>query len=466
MVMEKEDFNEWYNEIIEKTGLIDKRYPIKGMNIWTPYGWKVMVNIDKLTKDEMERTEHGEVVFPLLIPETEFAKEEEHIKGFGSDVYWVTHAGENKLDINLLLRPTSETAMYPIFALWIRSHADLPLKIFQIVNVFRYETKQTRAFIRMREFHFFEAHTCHETNEEAEKQIEEDLIIMKNLCKKLCMPCLLLKRPDWDKFAGAYYSIGVDALMPTGRTMQIGGIHQYKQNFSKPYEIMYEDKNGEQQHVYQTTYGMSERLIGAIIGIHGDDKGVIFPPEIAPYQIIIVPIPIKDKKEEVIEESEKVKKELQKNGLRVHLDNRELHPGNKYNDWELKGVPLRIEIGPRDIKNNVITFARRDNFEKQTISRDELVEKSKQFLEDIAENLLKRAQMQYDNNIQTQDTLSTDVKKLIRIGWCGEKECGLQLEEELDMTMLGTNREKEDFTGKCQVCGKDTDLPAYFANTY
>lgn len=466
MVMEKENFNEWYNEIIEKTGLIDKRYPIKGMNIWTPYGWKVMSHIDKLTRDEMERTGHDEVVFPLLIPENEFAKEEEHIKGFGSDVYWVTHAGENKLDVNLLLRPTSETAMYPIFALWIRSHADLPLKIFQIVNVFRYETKQTRAFIRMREFHFFEAHTCHDTDEESEEQIIQDLQIMKNLCKKFCIPSLLLKRPDWDKFAGAFYSIGVDALMPNGRTMQIGGIHQYKQNFAKPYEIMYEDKNGEQQHVYQTTYGMSERLIGAIIGIHGDDKGIIFPPGIAPYQVVIVPIPLKGEKEIVSNECDKVKQELHNNGIRVNLDNRDLHPGNKYNDWELKGVPLRIEIGPRDIKKHVVTVARRDNFKKEEISRNELSNSIKIILDKITENLLIKAENEFKNNCITSDTLPHGEKKLVKIGWCGEKSCALEIEEELDMTMLGTNRDNEDFNSNCVICGKPTNIPAYFANTY
>jgi len=252
----KQDFSEWYNEIVEDAKLIDKRYAIKGMNVWLPYGWKLMKNIDKYLINIFEKYNHDEVNFPVLIPEDVFAKETEHIKGFSNEVFWVTHGGENSLDVKLLLRPTSETAMYPMFSLWVRSHTDLPLKIFQIVNVFRYETKQTRAFIRMREIHFFESHTCHVDFEDAERQIAEDLGIMKRLAKKLCLPYVLCKRPDWDKFAGAFYTIGIDSLMPTGRTLQMGSIHQYKENFSRPYNIKYEDENGQHQYAHQTTYGM------------------------------------------------------------------------------------------------------------------------------------------------------------------------------------------------------------------
>ncbi|HEQ79109.1 MAG TPA: proline--tRNA ligase, partial [Euryarchaeota archaeon] len=197
--MNEEEFSQWYNDVIERAQLCDKRYPIKGMNIWKPYGWKVMKLIDRAIHEEMERTNHDEVCFPLLIPEDEFQKEADHIEGFGDDVYWVTHAGKNGLEVKLLLRPTSETAMYSIFPLWIRSHGDLPLKIYQIVNVFRYETKQTRAFIRVREIHFFEAHTCHVDFEDAERQIAEDLEVMERISRDLCIPYFMNKRPEWDK---------------------------------------------------------------------------------------------------------------------------------------------------------------------------------------------------------------------------------------------------------------------------
>jgi prolyl-tRNA synthetase len=289
--MEKDtNFNEWYNDIVDKAGLSDKRYPIKGMNVWTPYGWKIMRHVDTYIRKELDATGHDEVCFPLLIPETEFKKEKEHIKGFDSEVYWVTHAGLNELDVRLVVRPTSETAMYPMFSLWVRSHTDLPLKIYQIVNTFRYETKQTRSFIRVREIHFFESHTCHVSEEDAQKQIEEDTEILAKISKKLCLPYFLHTRTEWDKFPGAYYTVGIDTVMPNGKSLQIGSIHHYRTNFSVPYEITYEDENSEHKHVHQTTYGMSERLLGAIIGMHSDDKGLIMPPDIAPFQAVIIPI--------------------------------------------------------------------------------------------------------------------------------------------------------------------------------
>lgn len=285
-----EDFNEWYNEVVERADLCDKRYPVKGLNIWTTHGWRAMQAIDAIIRREMADTGHGEVNFPLLVPEDQFKKEADHIKGFSDEVYWVTRAGGSELDVKLLLRPTSETAMYPIFSLWVRSHADLPLKTFQIVNAFRFDTKQTRAFIRMREFHFFEAHTCHADFEGAEAQIREDLGIMQRLGRELCLSFLVLKRPEWDKFPGAFYSLAADALMPDGRTLQIGTIHQYRDNFARAYDVKYEADGGEHRHVHQTTYGMSERLLGAVVGLHGDDNGVVLPPAIAPVQVVVVPI--------------------------------------------------------------------------------------------------------------------------------------------------------------------------------
>lgn len=241
MRMKKEEnFNDWYNEIVEKANLSDKRYPVKGMNVWTPYGWKIMRMIDTYIREELDATGHDEVYFPLLIPETEFKKEKEHIKGFDSEVYWVTHAGLNELDVRLVIRPTSETAMYPMFSLWIRSHQDLPLKVYQIVNTFRYETKQTRAFIRVREIHFFESHTCHDSEEDAQRQIDEDTEILAKIAKRLCLPYTLSVRTEWDKFPGAYYTVGIDTVMPNGKTLQIGSIHHYRTNFSEPYEITFE----------------------------------------------------------------------------------------------------------------------------------------------------------------------------------------------------------------------------------
>jgi len=463
-----ENFSEWYNEVTEKANLSDKRYPVKGMNIWTPYGWRIMLNIDKIIREEMERTKHEEVCFPMLISEDQFAKEAEHIKGFGDDVYWVTHAGQNPLDVRLLLRPTSETAMYPIFALWVRSHVDLPFKTYQIVNVFRYETKQTRAFMRVREIHFFEAHTCHADFEDAERQIEEDLEIMDRLAKKLCLPYMNLRRPEWDKFAGAYYTIGVDTFMPSGRTLQIGGIHQYKENFAKPYNITYEDENGEHLFVHQTTYGMSERLVGALVGVHGDDLGLILPPEVAPYQVVIVPILAKGIQEKIVEECRKLETQLKNAGFRVVLDTREVRPGSKYFDWEIRGVPLRLELGMRDMDKGVVTFARRDSGERKEVERENLISGVEETLNDIAEKLEIRALELQKKNTITVTTLEEASKAsgIVKAGWCGEESCGLEIEESTEMKVLGTPMEKEEFSGQCLVCGKPTDIVAYLAKTY
>ncbi len=463
-----ENFSEWYNEITEKANLSDKRYPVKGMNIWTSYGWRIMLNIDKIIREEMERTKHEEVCFPLLISEDQFAKEAEHIKGFGEDVFWVTHAGKNPLDVRLLLRPTSETAMYPIFALWVRSHADLPLKTFQIVNVFRYETKQTRAFMRVREIHFFEAHTCHTDFEDAERQIAEDLEIMDTVAKKLCLPYLNLRRPDWDKFAGAFYTIGVDTLMPSGKTLQIGGVHQYKENFAKPYNIKYEDENGEHQYVHQTTYGMSERLVGAVVGVHGDDSGLVLPPEIAPYQVVIVPVPAKGIQEIVAKECKKLDDELFAAGFRVHLDTRDIRPGSKYFDWEIKGVPLRLELGQRDLDKGVVTFVRRDIGEKKEIERGSLISQVTKILTAITDDLNSAVQKLLLENITTVTNLeeARNASGIVKVGWCSEESCGLKMEESTEMKVLGTPFKKEEFSGQCLICAKPTDIVVYLAKTY
>jgi prolyl-tRNA synthetase len=292
-----EAFTEWYPFIVEAADLVDKRYPIKGMDVWRPYGWKTMRLIDDLTHAEMERTNHEEVNFPLLIPEDLLEREnalvarlkrareegvdpdelrdEEEEAGFKKEVYWVRHAGENELDVPMFLRPTSETAMYTMFPLWIRSHADLPLKVYQMVNTFRYETKQTRSFIRVREIHFFEAHTAHVDEDDATRQIEQDLEIVDRLMHHLCLPVLKAKRPLWDTFPGAWYTIGIDAIMPNGRTLQVASCHHYRDQWAKAFDITYETREADHAHVHQTTYGMSERLLGAVVGMHGDDSGLI-----------------------------------------------------------------------------------------------------------------------------------------------------------------------------------------------
>ena len=463
VVKKSDDFSEWYNEIVELAELTDKRYPIKGMNVWRPYGWKVMRFIDTFIREELDRTDHDEVCFPLLIPETEFKKEKDHIKGFDAEVYWVTHAGLNQLDIPLCLRPTSETAMYPIFSLWVRSHSDLPLKTYQLVNTFRYETKQTRAFIRVREIHFFESHTCHVDEADAQAQVEEDFVILERIMRHICLPYVLLRRTDWDKFPGAFYTVGVDAPLLEGRSLQLGSIHHYRENFSRPFEIKYEGLNGEMKYCHQTTFGMSERLVGCVVAFHGDDKGLVLPPDIAPYQVVIVPILAKGKVEEVSAEAKKLRDELADAGIRVHLDDKDERPGSKFYNWEIRGVPLRLELGGRDIAEGKVSYAVRVDGSKGTFLRSSAVADVKGWLDKIMHEMRANAQSRLASSVETISSLESPPKKILRFGWCGEEECGRQIEQRTELKLLGTPFIKEDFHGQCVVCGKDAGVVAYAA---
>lgn len=467
MAKKKENFSEWYNEAIEKAELTDKRYPVKGMNIWPPYGWKLMSLIDAETRKMMDKTNHVEVRFPLLIPEDEFQKEADHIKGFNEEVFWVTHAGLNELDVPLLLRPTSETAMYPVFDLWIRSHADLPLKIYQMVNVFRYETKQTRAFMRMREIYFFEAHTCHTTDEEAEEQIDEDLDIMDKLAEKLCIAYLKLQRTDWDKFPGADYTVGGDSLLPTGRLLQIAGIHQYKENFAKAYDITYEDEDGEHKYVSQTTYGMSERLISAIVSIHGDDRGIVLPPSVAPVQVRIIPITYGEN-EGLMKYCFGIKKELEDNDIRVDIDDREeVRPGSKFFDSEQKGIPIRLDIGSNEVEDRKVTLVRRDTGDKKLIGHEDLIQEIKREFDEMQEEMYEMSRKMLEDNIEeVSDISEITEEKVYKIGWCGEHSCGEEIEETTDRSILGTLYDGEEYSGRCIMCGKETDKVVYLCKSH
>ena len=329
----KEDFSAWYNDLLWRAEIMDVRYPVKGLYVWFPYGFALRKYVYQRLRDLLDR-DHQETLFPLLIPEQEFMKEAEHIKGFEDEVYWVTHGGTTPLEVKLALRPTSETAIYPMYALWIRSHADLPIKYYQIVNTFRYETKQTRPLIRLREITSFkEAHTVHATWEEAAEQVEEAIRLYREFYDGLCIPTLISKRPDWDKFPGADYTMAVDTIMPNGKALQIGTAHHLGDHFSRTFNIMYEDKDGEQKFAQQTCYGISERSIAALISIHGDDRGLILPPAVATLQAVIVPITIGKRHEDVMTAAQKLSKDLTFAGFRVKLDTRDLRPGAKYYWW-------------------------------------------------------------------------------------------------------------------------------------
>ncbi|HNR26378.1 MAG TPA: proline--tRNA ligase, partial [Methanobacteriaceae archaeon] len=386
-------FSEWFHNILIEAEIIDTRYPIKGMHVWLPQGFQIRKNALKLLKSILDE-DHEEVLFPLLIPEDELAKEAIHVKGFEEEVYWITHGGLTPLGKKLALRPTSETAMYPMFALWVRSHQDLPLRFYQVVNTFRYETKHTRPLIRVREITTFkEAHTVHATSQEAEEQVERAVEIYSSFFDLMGIPYVVTRRPDWDKFPGADYTMAFDTLLPDGKTLQIGTVHNLGQTFAQTFQITYETEDGQHEYVYQTCYGLSDRIIASIIGVHGDEGGLSLPPAVAPYQVVIVPIIFKEGAQEVLDFCSQVKNQLSRAGIRVHLDSRDLRAGKKFYEWEMRGVPLRIEIGPREIREGKMVLKRRDTPDKETVEcrEDELAELVEDRLGRISSHLKEKA---------------------------------------------------------------------------
>lgn len=467
------DFSEWFHNILEEAEIIDIRYPVKGMHVWQPQGFKIRKYTLEILKNILDET-HEEVLFPLLIPEDELAKEAIHVKGFEEEVYWVTHGGLTELNKKLALRPTSETAMYPMFALWVRSHSDLPFRFYQIVNTFRYETKHTRPLIRVREITTFkEAHTVHATKEECEEQVQTAIKIYKEFFDTLGIPYTVSKRPQWDKFPGAEYTMAFDTILPDGKTLQIGTVHNLGQTFAKTFDITYETAEGEHEYVYQTCYGVSDRVIASIIGIHGDEKGLCLPPAVAPYQIVIIPIIFKKGAEKVLKYCEEITNTLKRAGFRVHFDNRDIRAGKKYYEYEMRGIPVRLEIGPRDIENKNAVVFRRDKMEKSSVSldSDNLINDIKGLLDDISQNMKDTAWESFNKHIRSAETIEEAANKIdehkgiVTFQWCGDEKCGKELEEKVNVDILGIQDENTT-PGQCINCGKPASCNTLIAKTY
>jgi len=468
-------FGKWFRHVLIDAGIMDYRYPIKGMAVWVPYGFKLRQNLLQVIRELLDKTGHQEVLFPLLIPETSIAKESEHIKKLEGEVFWVTRGGLTPLQIKCALRPTSETAVAPMLKLWIRSHADLPIKMYQVANIFRYETRATRPLIRMREVdNFKEAHTAHATLEEAEAQVREGVEVYKKFFDTLGVPYKISRRPEWDKFAGAVYSIAFDFLAPDGRTIQAGTVHNLGQNFSKAFDITYETEKGDREHIWQTCYGLSGRPLVAMLTAHGDDNGAVLPPAVAPIQVVVIPIPYKGLEKKIDEACEKVATVLKKANIRVELDLRaDLTPGAKFYYWELRGVPIRIEIGPRDVKQGEVTVVRRDTLEKQTVKVDELKKALEKIAKTMSEDMRRRAWEWMNEHVHKVSSLD-EAKRLLKrragiveVCWCGREECGRKLEEEVNARVLGTPEDKrERVTGNCVVCGDGAETIVRVAIAY
>ena len=467
-------FGQWFRHVLLHGKIMDYRYPIKGCAVWLPYGFKIRENVFRVIRKQLDATGHSETLFPLLIPETSLQKEAEHVEGFEAQCFWITHGGQKQLKIRSALRPTSETIIGPMEHLWIRSYADLPLKLYQIVTVFRYETKATRPILRMREFDFKEAHTAHATAADAEAEVREEIENYKKIFDELGVAYAISRRPEWDKFAGAEYTIAFDMICPDGRALQIGTVHNLGHHFSKAFDITYETKDGGREYVWQTCAGISGRGIAAVLIAHGDDHGVVLPPKTAPIQVVVIPIPYKGKAEQVNKTCIETAEKLRKEDFRVEVDLRDdVTPGSKYYDWELRGVPIRVEIGPRDIEKSQITVVRRDTLEKSFCPNQDMSEFLKALMDKMTVDLCDRAWLWTKQHIHKAEKLD-DAKRLLQkkagiveLAWCGKIECGLKIEEVLDARVLGTSEDtKEKVEGKCVVCGEKAQANVRTAMTY
>jgi len=467
-----DDFSRWYVEIIQKAELADYA-PIKGMMIIRPYGYAIWENIQGLIDKRIKESGHSNAYFPLLIPESFLRKEAEHLEGFAPEVAWVTHGGQEELEERLAVRPTSEAIIGNMYAKWIKSWRDLPLLINQWANIVRWE-KVTRPFLRTTEFLWQEGHTAHETLEEAQKETLMILSLYKESVETdLAIPVVSGKKSERERFAGALETYAVEALMSDGKALQMGTSHNLGQNFSKVFNIRFEDRNQNLQYVWQTSWGVSTRLVGALVMAHGDDSGLRLPPRVSPVQVVIVPISVGKWKENVLPLAQKIEKDLKKDGWRVKLDAREeFTPGWKFSEWEMRGVPLRIEIGPKDIEKKQVIAVRRDTGKKEPLPLASLSKRLPEVLEDIQKLMFKQAlDFQHENTHEIKSYADfkavMDKKRgFIKAFWCGSEGCEDKIKDETMATIRVIPLEQDKKGGKCILCQKPSETVVFFAKAY
>lgn len=471
-VKKNENFSEWFTQVVQKCELADLRYNVKGFLVFQPWAVLAMEKMYKHFEDVLQKKSHKPYWFPTVIPESNLKKEASHVKGFIPEVFWVTHGGTKKLEEPLALRPTSETAFYQMFNLWIRSYKDLPFKTYQRAQVFRHETKATRPFLRSREFHWIETHCAHATKEDAFKQVKEDMETTEEVLHKIFgLPFIFFERPAWDKFPGALRTFAADVLNPDGKVIQQPSTHIISPSFSKAFNITYKDKNQKEKPCYTTCYGPSvSRIFASIIITHGDNKGLKFPWEITPLQIVIIPI---DKK--VNKKAETLKKQIEKS-YSVEIDYSDKRPGEKFNHWEMKGIPVRIDLGLKDLEKKQITIFRRDLDKKIVVPEKDVLKTIEKISKEFTKNLIKKADKIFKGKIKDAKNIN-EVKKIIKDGaiarcnFCsvdkdGEK-CAEIIEKETGAEVRGTRLdEKETASGKCVICGKKANEIVYVAKAY
>jgi prolyl-tRNA synthetase family I len=466
----EQDFSEWYTQVIQKAELADYT-DVSGCMVFRPRSYAIWEKVSSWFDEQIKKLGVKNAYFPLLIPESYLAKEAEHVEGFTPEVAWVTHTGKSKLAERLAIRPTSETIMYASYAKWIQSHRDLPLKLNQWCNIVRWEFKHPMPFIRTREFLWQEGHTCFATKKEAEQEVRDIVTLYKKVYEELyAVPAMIGLKSDKEKFAGADYTTSVETFVPSGKAVQAATSHFLGQNFAKAFDIKYLDENGKHAYPYQNSWGMSTRTIGVMIMVHSDDKGLVVPPRIAEPQGVIVPIIFEKSKTEVMNQCKELAKKLKK--YKIHLDDREEYKsGWKYNDWEMKGVPVRIEIGPKDIEKDQVVFVRRDTGKKEFVKFSDVDKRFGELLEEIQQNLFDKAKKFVDDNtVNAKDwkefMKAAKEKKMIYAQWCNATECEEQIKEKSDVKTLNKPFDQPVVKGKCVACDRDAKVMCYFAKSY
>ncbi len=466
------DFSEWYTQIIQKADLADYS-SVSGCIVYKPNSFALWEKIKDITDKQFKAIGIKNAYFPLFIPESLLQKEADHVEGFAPEVAWVTEAGSSKLNERLAVRPTSETIMYDSYSKWIRSHNDLPLRINQWNNVVRWEFKHPTPFLRGREFLWNEGHTCFATKEEAEAEQKQIIDIYDDVCKNyLALPSLIGKKSEKEKFAGAEYTVSMEFYMPNGRGIQGPDFHHDGQNFAKAFNISFLDKNGKRDYVWQNTFAITTRMLGVLIAVHSDDKGLVLPPKLAPTQVVIVPILFEKTRVKVLQEAQKVKEKLEKKGISVYLDDRDnYNPGWKFNEWEVKGVPIRIEIGPKDLENKQARVVRRDSGEKQSLPLTALAKEVELILAQIQDSLFKKAEKLLKNNVVKVSDMQEakkqlDNKKILFAPWCSSVECEDIFKDQTGAKSLNSPFKQPKLSGKCFACKEKAQSWFYFGKSY
>ncbi|MBD2845249.1 proline--tRNA ligase [Paenibacillus sp. IB182496] len=467
-----EDFSRWYIDVIKKAELMDYS-PVRGCIVFRPEGFELWENIQDELDRRFKETGHRNAYFPLFIPESFFQKEKDHVEGFNPELPWVTEAAGEQLEERLAIRPTSETMIGHMYAKWIQSYRDLPVKINQWANVVRWE-KRTLPFLRTSEFLWQEGHTAHETEEEAREETMQMLEIYRDFVENfLAMPVIVGQKTPSEKFAGAVDTFSIEAMMKDGRAVQAGTSHYLGTNFAVAFDIKFLDRENNLQHAHTTSWGVSTRLIGALIMVHGDDRGLALPPKVAPTQVVMIPIGPPKTREQVIARVDELYAELKKAGIRVRVDDRaDLSPGWKFNEYEMRGVPIRLELGPRDMENGAAVLVSRSSGEKRVVQQSGIVDEVTRLLDEIQREMYDKAlrfREEHSKSVDTLDELKAQQEAsrgFVEAGWCGSEACERQVKEETGATSRNIPFQPEHEKSTCLVCGAEAKHTVVFARAY